>query len=116
MANLTKNTYASGSVVETLVVAAAGGDTIQNFTSKDYCIVNNAHATLARTVTLVNQELSNHGTDVDHAITVAALTRRIIDPATLPGGAKRFQDSNGHLQITYSDSAADLTVGAFTRP
>lgn len=115
MANLTKNAFSGGVVTETLVAAASGGDTIQNFTRNDFFVLRNAHATNPRTITIVNQETDSHGHDTDVAIVVAAVTTRIFDPAALPGGPNRFKDSNGHLQLTYSDSAADITIGVFTR-
>ena len=117
MANLTKNTFSGGSVVQTLVAAAAAGDTVLNYESKDFLVIRNGHATLPRTITLVNQEVDSHGHDTDVAIVIAAVTTRQIEPGQLPGGATRFKEAvTGSLQITYSDSAADITIGAFSRP
>lgn len=113
MANLTVNLFSGGVVTQTLVAAAAGGDAVQNYDGKQFLVVTNAHATLARTVTINSQELCNQGSDHDLAIAVAALTTRHIK---VPAPAARWRDTSGALQITYSDAAADLTIGAFKWP
>jgi len=113
MATLTKNAFTTGSAVEALVAAAAGGDTVPTLDRKDFIVVKNTHATLSRTVTLNSQEACNQGSDHDLAIAVAALTTRFIKP---PAPGTRWKDVSGNLQMTYSDSAADLTVGVFTMP
>ena len=117
MANLMKNAFSGGSVVQTLVAAAAGGDTVLTYDSKDFLVIRNGHATLPRTLTIVNQEVDSHGHDTDVAIVITAVTTRIVEPSQLPGGATRFKEAvTGSLQLTYSDSAADITIGAFRRP
>src|SRR5262245_33513848 len=109
MADLTVNTFSGGSVVQTLVAATSGGDTIAGYDGKQFLVVRNAHATLPRTITFGSVEPCNQGSDHDLPITVAALVTRIIK---VPSPASRWKDVNGKLQITYSDSAADITVGA----
>ena len=113
MADLTVNAFANGVVTETLVAAASGGDAIANYTGKEFLIVKNSHATNPRTVTIGSVEACNQGSDHDLAITVAALTTRLIKA---PNPASRWKDVNSKLQITYSDSAADITIGAFKWP
>lgn len=119
MAALTKNAISStGRVVQALAAAAAGGDTVAAFNaSKDFLVIRNAHATLTRTVTFANQETDSHGHDTDYAITIAAVTTEHIELSLVAGGASRFKHpTTGLLEISYSDAAADITIGVFSRP
>lgn len=113
MANITVNAFSAGVVTESLVAAAAGGDSVQAYTGKEFLIVKNAHASAARTVTIDSVEPCSQGSDHNLAITVAALTTRLIK---LPPPAPRWKQTTGEVDITYSDSAADLTIGAFLWP
>jgi len=113
MANLTVNVFSGGSVVAALVAAAAGGDSIPGYTGKEFLLVKNSHATLPRTVTIDSVTPSNYATDVNVAVVVAALTEAIIK---LPAPASRWKQAGGEVDFTYSDAAADLTVGAFRWP
>lgn len=112
MADLTLNTFSGGVVTETLETAAAGGDALQNYTGKEFFIIDNAHATNARTITFNSIEACDFGSDHNLAIVVAALTRRLVK---LPAPASRWKNS-GAVGITYSDSGADITIGAFKWP
>ena len=95
---------------KTLAAASAGGDSFQN-SGIEMFHVKNAHATLARTVTFDSPNQCNFGLAAhaahDAAIVVPALSERIIGPFP----ANRFNDVNDRVQVTYSDAAADLTVG-----
>ena len=96
--------------VSDLTAAAAGGDT---FAPGDnvYLEVANAHATLPRTVTIDSVRLSDFGTDVNPEVVVAALTRVKIGPFP----ADRFRAAaDGLVHVSYSDAAADLTIGVFS--
>lgn len=94
----------------TLAAAAAGGDSFPN-TGVEYFHIRNAHATNPRTVTFDSPGTCTFGLAAnaahDAAVVVSALTTLIIGP--FPIG--RFNDGNNRVQVTYSDSAADLTVG-----
>jgi predicted extracellular nuclease len=113
MANLTVATFSGGESTQTLAAATAGGDTVQNYSGKEFLVVNNAHATLARTVTIDSVEACNQGSDHNLVVSIAALTTKRIHA---PAPASRWKDVNGHLQITYSDSAADLSIQALKWP
>ncbi len=94
-----------------LAAASAGGDAFPN-TGRAFLRVKNAHATLARTVTVASQlppgAIPPGAVKTDLAVAVPALGERWIghfDPAS-------FNDANGRVAVTY-DTEADLTVGAF---
>jgi hypothetical protein len=95
-----------GSVM-TLAAAGAGPDKTP-IETRAFLVVNNAHTTLPRTVTMVvpgNTELGI--ANPDHAVVVAALTRVIIPILNL------YKDVDRYCNWTYSDAGADLTVGVF---
>lgn len=94
-----------------LAAASAGGDSFPN-TGRVFLRVKNAHATLARTVTVASQ-LSAGATPqgsvkTDLVVSVPALQERWIGPLD-PAG---FNDSSNRVVATYS-TEADLTVGAY---
>lgn len=113
MADLTVNLFVSGAVKQTLVAATAGGDSILSYDGKQFLIVNNAHATLSRTITLDSQEDCNQEFDHDLAVVIPALETHLIKAPPPPA---RWKDSGDKLQITYSDAGADITIGAFKWP
>jgi len=86
--------------------AASGGDQFLN-DGQIVLELTNAHASAARTITVNSQTACDQGSDHDIACVVAALTTRYLGPFN----EKRFNDSNGYVQLTYSDSGADITVG-----
>jgi hypothetical protein len=93
-----------------LAAAAAGGDAFPN-SGKVFLRAKNAHATVARTVTVASQlpagALPQGAAKTDLVVQVPALGERWIgpfDPAS-------FNDANGRVVVTY-DTEADLTVGA----
>lgn len=108
MATLTVSAVVEAGVAQNLVAAAAGGDQFAN-TGKEIFIIENAHATLPRTVTFDVPNTDNFGVSgsgLDRAVVVAALTTLFIGP--FPTG--KFNDANKNVQVTYTDAAADLTV------
>lgn len=113
MANLTKNAFASGVITETLVSAASGGDSVQNYNGKEFFVVKNSHGSAARTITFDSVEACNQGSDHNLAITVDAGVTRLVK---LPAPATRWKQTSGEVDITYSDSAADITIGCFVWP
>jgi hypothetical protein len=91
----------------TLSAAGAGPDTapIENH---GMLVVSNAHATLARTVTMVVPGTTEVGGSLpDLAVSVAALTTKFIPIINL------YNDGSGACSWTYSDGGADLSVGLF---
>jgi hypothetical protein len=95
-----------------LVAANAGGDTVSP--GKTVILrVANGHATNPRTVTIndPNTPAPAGATafNADLAVVVAALTE-----AFIPVPADRFADpADGLAHVSYSNSAADLTVAAY---
>lgn len=108
MATLTVAEATLAGATHTLVAAASGGDQFSN-DGKTLFIIKNAHATNPRTVTFDSLMLSNFETDGNIAVVVAALTTVIIGPFS---PARFNNQSTGRIGVTYSDSAADLTVQA----
>ena len=88
----------------TPVTATAGGDTM-NLNGTTTLRVVNAHATLARTVTIAAAINCNQGFNHPLAVVVAALTTQDT-PLLRPD---RF---GSQPSITYSDAADSLTVAA----
>jgi hypothetical protein len=109
MAILTVQRPGIGGATLTLTAAASGGDSFRN-TGVESFEITNAHASASRTVTFDSPGTCSFGLSAnaahDAVITVAAMTTKIIGP--FPTG--RFNDTNGRVQVTYSDSAADLSV------
>ena len=94
-----------------LAAAAAGGDAFPN-AGRAFLRVKNAHATVARTVTVASQlpvgALPQGAAKTDLAVSVPALQERLIGPLD----PAAFNGSNGRVVVTYS-TEADVTVGAF---
>lgn len=107
MATLTATTVtSSGLTLQDDVAAASGGDKVS---PNVFLAVTNSHATLSRTVTIVSAQVVDSDLAVaDRAVVVAALTTEII---RIPRGFEAADD--GLVSITYSDSAANITVLAF---
>lgn len=109
MAALATSDITLAGTEQVLVAAAAGGDTIE---ARDdlILVVKNSHASAVRTITIDSIRPSDYGTDVNPAIVVPALKTYFIKVDDV----NRFRNSaTGRVGITYSDAAADLTVGAF---
>lgn len=110
MAELTVQRPSVGGTAATMGAASSGGDYFQN-DGKVIIRVTNGHATLARTVTADAPNTCDHGLSAnaahDAVKSVAALTTVRMGPFD----PKRFNDSNGRVQLTYS-TEADLTIAA----
>lgn len=107
MAVRTYTTLAKTGTTMTLSAAGAGPDTAA-IESHGMLVVANAHATLARTVTMIVPGTTEVGGALpDLAVSVAALTTKFIPIIKL------YNDGTGVCSWTYSDGGADLTVGVF---
>ena len=108
MAALTTQNIVNAGTAPTFGAAASGGDTAEVGNGVNtVLVVKNAHATNPRTVTIVAPGNNSYGqANPDPAIVVAALGERWIPLR------KEFDaaDGTGRCSVTYSDSAADLTV------
>lgn len=104
MAAITTQVQAVNGIVITYAAAAAGGDTFTNDGKSIYRVVN-AHATDPRTVTFVTSATFGGLALADNAQAVAAQTTEEFGPFD----TKYYGTT---LSVTYSDSAADLTVAA----
>lgn len=89
--------------------AASGGDYFQN-DGKVCFHVTNSHATDPRTPTFDSPNTCSFGLSGnaahDAALAVVALATRVFGPFD----PLRFNDANGRVQVSYTNSAADLTV------
>jgi hypothetical protein len=89
-----------------LAAATDGTDTAE-VGPGHFLLVLNSHATEDRTVTVeIPGEPDGHAI-TDATLTIAALDYGIIPLTTL------FRGSTGRASITYSDSAADITVAVY---
>ncbi len=104
MATLTATTITRAGHDTAGAAAAAGGDKFTN-TGYEFVIIKNAHATNARTVTLDIRSTVDGQAVTDPTVSIAALTEKIIGPFP-----SVYNDTGGFVNLTYSDSAADLTV------
>ncbi len=112
MATITKQVIVLAGIVPSWEACAAGGDEFLN-SGRCYISIKNAHGADPRTVTINSQVNCNQGVDHDVAVVVtAANDEKLIGPFPVD----RFNDGDGKVQITYSDSAADLTIAVFEVP
>ena len=112
MAVITPQVIVAAGIVRSHEGCASGGDEFVN-SGRHYISVINAHAADPRTVTINSQINCNQGVDHDVAITITAgQDEKIFGPFP----KNRFNDADGKVQITYSDSAADLTIAVFELP
>ena len=112
MATLTPQVIVAEGIVRSHVAVAAGGDEFVN-SGRHYISVINAHGADPRTVTIDSQADCNQGVDHDVAVVItAAQDEKIFGPFP----KNRFNDSDGKVQISYSDSGADLTIAIFELP
>jgi len=89
----------------TLATAASDGDTFVN-DGRTVLQIRNAHGSASRTVTVDSVALSNFGTDVNMAYVVPANSTVIVGPFP----PTRFNNGQGRVAVSYSDSAADVTI------
>ena len=108
MATLTINEIDRDGTLYAVVAAAATGDQFGN-DGQTFVAVYNSHGSADRTVSVDVQKDVDGQDPPDREITVGAGETRLIGP--FPTGI--YNDANGRVQITYSDSAADVYVGAF---
>lgn len=112
MADITPQVIVAEGIVRSHEGCASGGDAFVN-SGRHYISVINAHAADPRTVTVNSQVNCNQGVDHDVAVVItAAQDEKIFGPFP----KDRFNDADGKVQITYSDSAADLTIAVFELP
>ena len=112
MALITPQVIVAAGIVRTFEAVAAGGDEFVN-SGRHFIAVINAHAADSRTITVNSQTLCNQGVDHDIAVAItAAQDEKVFGPFP----KDRFNDSDGKVQITYSDSGADLTIAVFELP
>lgn len=91
-----------------LDAADSGGDEFHN-TGHEFLLVTNAHVGDARTVSFTLQKTIDGVAPDAREVEVAASTTMLIGPFQ----PSIYNDGDGMVQVTYSDSAADLTVQAF---
>jgi hypothetical protein len=96
-------------VVPAPVAVAAAGDSFPN-DGRTLVEVWNDHATNPRTVTIVTQVTVDGKAVADDAVAItSANDRKLIGP--FPPDI--YNDVNGRVQLTYSDSGADMQVAVF---
>lgn len=93
----------------TFVPADAAGDSFVN-SGRTFLIVRNG-GTAAINVTVNSQKPCNYGFDHDVVVSVAAGAEEWIGPFP----KERFNDSNGRVQVSYSD-VTSVTVAAVEVP
>ncbi|MBX3056925.1 MAG: hypothetical protein KF770_10675 [Anaerolineae bacterium] len=109
MATLTIQQIGRAGVVPAPVAVAAGGDVFPN-DGRTLIEVHNDHAADPRTVTIVTQVTVDGKAVADDAVTVtAAQDRKLIGPFP----PEIYNDANGRVSLTYSDSGADMRVGVY---
>lgn len=112
MALITPQVIVAAGIVRSFEACASGGDEFVN-SGRHFIAVINAHASDPRTITIDSQQACNQGSDHDIAVVItAAQDEKVFGPFP----KDRFNDSDGKVQITYSDSAADLTIAVFELP
>jgi hypothetical protein len=106
-------------VTLTFNAAAAGGDTMLNENKRTMLFVRNSHATDARTVTIAAVQTTRDGQGVwpemtlaNLAVVVAAQTTVAIGP--LPSAFNHA--TSKWLQLTYTNSGADLAIAGMEFP
>ena len=112
MATITKQVVVLAGIVPSWEACASGGDEFLN-SGRCYISIKNAHAADPRTVTIDSQVVCSQGSDHDAVVVVtAANDEKLIGPFP----TDRFNDGDGKVQITYSDSAADMSIAVFEVP
>jgi hypothetical protein len=105
MATLTATQIDRNGATQSLASAAAGGDEFAN-TGDEIFVVANGNGADPRTVTFAIEKEVDGVTPSGKAVTVAASATMFIGPFP----TEIYNDVDGKVQVTYSDSAADLTV------
>lgn len=102
---------AGNGLTRLLVTAAPGGDTFPN-TGAEFLIIRNANATLSRTITFVTEKTVD-GLDVGDLTVLIAGGASGVEHLVGPFSKDVYNDSNEEIAMTYTDSAADLTLQVF---
>ncbi len=105
MATLTSTQIDRTGAVLALTEAASGGDVFQN-TGHEFVQVANGNAGATRTVTFAITKLVDGVTPAGKAVTIPLSTTELIGPFP----TEIYNNSDGNVSITYSDSAADVTL------
>ncbi len=112
MATLTVQTISRAGITPTWNNAAAGGDAFAN-DGKTQVIVRNNHVSASRTVTFVTQATVDGQAVSDRTVTVTAANDfGVVGPFP----PEIYNDANGLLQMTHSDSAADIQLAILRLP
>ena len=110
MATLTVQSTSLAGDALTVTAAASGGDEFVN-TGREMFYVVNASAS-ARTVTFTGQNASNFNVTSNSAVALTGSSTWTIGSFSKDW----FNDANEKGQVTYSDSAANLTVAVIQMP
>lgn len=108
MATLTVAQIARTGAELSLDTADSGGDEFRN-TGNEFLMVANANVGDSRTVSFALQKTIDGVAPDAREVEVEASTTMLIGP--FPPSI--YNDGDGLVQVSYSDSAADLTVQAF---
>lgn len=115
MADLTVQAPGLTGAVPTFNTAAAGGDT---FTNNGHTLIEvvNAHGSATRDVTIdarptsVDKDGFGNIAISDTVVTIAASSRKVIGPFP----PARFNNTSEKVSLSYSDSAANITVAVIS--
>lgn len=109
MATLTVTSISRDGIVPAPAAVASGGDEFSN-DGAVFIEVHNDHATDPRTVTIVTQATVDSQAVSDRAVIItAANDRKLIGPFQ----TAYYNDGDGMVQLTYSDSGADMRIACF---
>lgn len=106
MATLTATQVTRVGITQTLAAAGAAGDQFAN-TGHEILVIKNGHGTDPRTVSIaIQQTVDGQSASTAKQVTITAGVTKVIGP--FPRAI--YNDANGFVQVTYSNSAANLTV------
>lgn len=111
MATLSVQTKSALALVGNMAAAASGGDEVPNANGRTVLVIANRHASAARTVTLTSTRTKlAQGTAASNLATVIAAGKvAVIGPLDKAS----WNNVSGRVALSYSDSAADIFVGAY---
>lgn len=117
MAALTPVQATPTGAVISFAAAASGGDTVANANKDQILLFQNSHASAARTVTITAQDTTRPADANYPATTVADIEVEIAagEVARVGPLGEAFNNSSGNIEISYSDSGADIGVAAITQ-
>ena len=108
MATLTATQITTAGADYGLSAVTAAGDKFLN-SEREFIIVNNAHVSESRTVTIKSTHKCNFGDNHDIEVAIQSGDTIMIGPIPV----RWFNDSDDMVNISYSDEGADLTIGVF---